>query len=237
MNKIDPKRAVIFVGVFTFLATLIYSVSNSRQERWAPQQPMERPFVEQPVQQRPAVRQPGQRQQQFEADYLARYLNFNVARKPETKTVALVVVSESGRFNRVLSAAVADRLKADSVQILPSFFKPEFVSDGLFNAAFTEPDQIFKKLELANSLDAVLFARQKVEYSTSPVLENLITATMELELAVFPTTASGDSQTWSFRATGPGFKQSDARAAAEERIIKQIAKHAKMSLTALFTNN
>ena len=294
MNKIDPKRAVVFVGVFSSLAIFISSVANRQREQWTPQQPVERPFVErsvqQPIAQPPAAqqsvqqplveerraqqlerenqamaqrealeRQRRQREQEIAAQraaqeaaertrraeeaaaaharYLARYLNSNVDRKPGAKTVALVVVSESGKFNRVLSAAVADRLKADSVQILPSFFKPEFVSDGLLNAAFTDPAQIFKKLELANSLDAVLFARQKVEYSTSPGLENLITATMELELAVFPTTASADSQTWSFRAPGPGFKQSDARAAAEERIIKQIAKDTKMSLTALFTNN
>jgi hypothetical protein len=67
-------------------------------------------------------------------------------------------------------------------------------------------------------------------------LENVITASMELELTAFPLDASAEPRTWTFRAPGPGFKQGDARAMAEERIIKQIVSDTKMSLATLFTN-
>lgn len=259
MNKIDPKRAAVFVAVFGFLAillnTLVPHVEDSQQkERYT--RPVSRPEV-QPI---PATRpfEPGnyseannyEAQQALErarrakeeaaaahAKYLARYLNTKLDRKPGIKTVALVIVSENGKPNRAVSQAVVDMLESDTVQVLPSFFKPEFVTDGLFNGAFNEPNEIFKKLELAKSLDVVLLARQKAQYSTQPTLENVITANMELEMTAFPTGASSHSQTWTFRAPGPGFKKEDARAMAEERIIKQISRDTNISLNTIFQNN
>ncbi len=265
MNKIDPRRAVLFVAVFGFIAILI-SVLNHRLQPVMEQQTI-RQHIPQSSVRRPDAPPPSSRPaQNFEAEeraraqiaaleeterirrakaeaeadharYLARYLNPNFTRKPGAKTVALVAVSENGKFNRTVSDAVADRLKGDTVQIVASFFKPEFVSDGLFNSAFAEPNEIIKKLELAKSLDVVLLARQTVRYSTTASLENVTTASMELELTAFPTDASSEPSTWTFRAPGPGFKNEDARAMAEERVIKQITRDTNMSLNAMFTNN
>ena len=61
-------------------------------------------------------------------------------------------------------------------------------------------------------------------------MENVITATVQLEVAVIPVAGNGQSKTWTLTANGAGFKPGDARAMAEERLIKQIASDRKMSL-------
>jgi hypothetical protein len=52
---------------------------------------------------------------------------------------------------------------------------------------------------------------------------------MQLEITAF-SIADGQSQSWTYVANGAGFKQSEARQMAEERLIKQIANDPKMSL-------
>ncbi len=163
------------------------------------------------------------------ATYLARYLNSGSYRKPGMKTVAVAVVSENGAFDFALNSAVASHLKTDSASILTSFFRPAFVSDGLFANAFAGSNGIFDKLDLSKSLDVLLLGREQVQYSSDPSLENVMTANMELEIAAF-SIADGQSQSWTFVANGAGFKQTEARQMAEERLIKQIAKDTKMSL-------
>jgi hypothetical protein len=162
--------------------------------------------------------------------YLARYLNTGFARKQGTETVAVAAASEDGKLNRVVTAALVSRFQREPVRILSPFFKPEFVSDGLFNDAFTGSNELFNKLELAKSLDALLLARQDVQYSKNAALENVISATMQLKVVVVPVSGQTDGKTWTFTAYGPGFTKEVARQAAEERLIKQIATDTNMSL-------
>ena len=111
-----------------------------------------------------------------------------------------------------------------------SFFKPELVTGGLFNSAFNGSTDLFNKLELVKSLNALLLARQNVQYETNTDLNNIITASMSLEIAVLPVVGQIQSQSWMFTANGTGFRRNEARMQAEERIIKQIQTDTKMSL-------
>jgi hypothetical protein len=154
----------------------------------------------------------------------------NSTRKPGARTAAVVVATEDGRLNRTVTAALASRFTGEAVQILPSFFKPEFVSDGLFNNTFNGSEEISEKLELAHSLDTLVLGRQDVQYSENPALDNVITATMRLNVAFLSLSSKGDSQKWAFTSYGPGFTKEVARQRAEERLIKQITADTKMSL-------
>ena len=163
------------------------------------------------------------------AQYLARYVNGGIARKPGTATVALAVASDELKINRAVAAALLPHFKTNTVEILSSFFKPAFVSDRLFADVFKGSTEVLQKLELSKSLDAVLLARQEVRYTTDPALDNLITANMVLEVVLLPVLENAESQTWTFTANGAGFRQGDARQMAEERLIKQIAKDTNMT--------
>ncbi|MEI9961037.1 MAG: FlgO family outer membrane protein [Limisphaerales bacterium] len=85
-----------------------------------------------------------------------------------------MVASESGTANSAVNDALLSRFKSADAQIVPSFFKPAFVSDGLFDTAFAGSSDLFDKLELSKSLDGLLLAREKVQYAANPSLENVI---------------------------------------------------------------
>ena len=181
-----------------------------------------------------AVQQALQNAAEQHARYLARYIDSDFARKPGIGTVAIVVVSEDQKSNPALAPVLATHLKTDAVEIHSGFFKPEFISDNLFAETFKGSTDAINKLELAKSLDALLLARQEVRYSTNASLENVITATMRLEVLALPVSGTGQTQAWTFTANGAGFKPTDARSLAEERLIKQIAKDDKMSLRQVY---
>ncbi len=164
------------------------------------------------------------------AQYLARYVNASFSRKPAGKTIAIAVADENGTLSRAVTAALEKRFQNEPALILSPFFKPEFVSDGLFKDAFTGSGDVFNKLELANSLNGVVLAQQNVQYAQNAALENVITATMQLKVAVMPVSGQSNGKTWTFTAYGPGFTKEVARQAAEERLIKQITTDTNMSL-------
>jgi hypothetical protein len=164
------------------------------------------------------------------ADYLARYLNSGFSRTPGSETLAVVVATGDGKLDHTVSTALANHFKSDTVKIFTSFFKPEFVSDKLFANVFDGSTEILNKLDLANSLDALLLARETVQYSKTPSLDNLVTANLQLEIQVVPIAGSIQNHSWSFTANGAGFSQTEAKSNADERILKQIASDTKMSL-------
>jgi hypothetical protein len=163
------------------------------------------------------------------AQFSARYVNSGFASKNGIRTAAVVAATEDGKLSRPVAAALASRFQHDG-QILSSFFKQEFVSDGLFNDAFSGSSDLFRKLDLASSVDVLVLAREGVQYSQNTALDNVITATMRLEIVAVPVTGQGDIKAWTFTSTGPGFTNEAARTAAEERLVKQIADDTKMSL-------
>jgi flagellar biosynthesis GTPase FlhF len=164
------------------------------------------------------------------AEFLARYTDTNFSRNPGIEMAAVAVASESGTMNHAIGAALVNRFKGERHDFSDSFFKPALVSDGLFNAAFNGSSDLFNKLELAKSLNAILLARQDVQYSTNTTLANIVTANMHLEIVALPIAGKIQSQDWKFMANGAGIGPAEAREQAEERIIKQINTDTNMSV-------
>lgn len=145
--------------------------------------------------------------------------------------VAIVVASENNTPNNTVAGVLANPFKAERIGTSTSVFKPEFISDGLFADVFAGSDEILRRLEFTNKLDAVVLARQQVQYVTNPSLENVLTANMRLDIATFSLPANTRRQTRTFTSVGVGFKQADARSLAEERLIKQLMNDTNMLLT------
>lgn len=243
-TEAEKRKIQLFFGGLAALALIINILFLSFGWGHSSHTPVQQQFVPQPQQQpalqsiqlqlgpdtKVAAREAAEAAAAKQAAYLARYLNPGFVRKPGVQTIAVAVVGEDGKFDRAVGAAIADRFKTNTVQILTSFFRSEFVADGLFTDALASSSDVFTKLELAKSVDVVLLGRQEVQYSTDPSLENVVTANMRLEITEF-SVADGNSRSWMFVANGAGFKQSEARLMAEERLIKQISTDPKLSLS------
>ena len=250
MKTIEPWKRWLFVCGLGLIAIVINST-------FARLRPPDSIYVERPaapaIQQQPASTQPERRYEPViqatpspqtpmvdmaaqHATYLAKYVNAAISREPGKQAVAIVAASENGKFNRALVSAIATKCKSQKITLLPSFFTPQFVSDGLFDKAFDGSMSVLRDLDLADSVDALVLARQKVQYSIDRSLENVITATMQLDLSAFPTGPRGDTRAWTFTASGAGFKQPEARAMAEERLLKQIANSTNISLATVVSD-
>lgn len=172
------------------------------------------------------------------ANYLKRYVGTKEVRNAGDKRVlAVVAVSEDGKINSTVSQVIADVLKTDSMAVTPSLFTPEFVSDGLFAQALGDSRAILDKLDLSNSLGALVLARQTVLYSTNAALENIITANMRLEVLAVAVADSGVGKRLALTASGVGFKPEDARSQAEERLSKKIHDEAASLRNAIRPNS
>ena len=165
------------------------------------------------------------------ARYLTKYVNTNITKRAGNQMVAVAVVSETSSMNHLIGSALVSHFKTERVQLTDSFFKPEFVTDGLFASAFNGASDLFNRLELAKNLDALLLARQQIQYETNSELNNIVTAVMQLEIVTLPVAGQSESQSWTLAANGAGIRRADARMLAEERIVKQINTATNMSLS------
>jgi isoaspartyl peptidase/L-asparaginase-like protein (Ntn-hydrolase superfamily) len=226
MNRMNPKRLAVFVSVFAVVAIAICAVQSAKKQQRA----LENAQQQRTMQVQAAAQKAAQDVAAQKAQYLARYVNVGISQKPAGKTIAIAAADENGTLSRAVTAALEKRFQREPALILSPFFKPEFVSDGLFKDAFTGSGDVFNKLELANSLNEVVLAQQDVQYAQNAALENVISATMQLKVAVMPISGQSNGKTWTFTAYGPGFTKEVARQAAEERLIKQITTDTNMSL-------
>jgi len=221
MNTIDQKQAAIFIAVFSVIALLVNSTQGFGKTWKA---------TSAPITISTATEQAAQNVAAEHAQYVARYLSGGFNKKAGSKSVVIVVATEDGKLNPAVTTVLARRFQDASVQISPSFFTAKFLSDGLFNDALAGSSELFRKLDLANSVDVLVLAQEDVVYSQNAALDNVTTATMQLKITVVPVSDKATGEAWTFTAYGAGFAKEVARKAAEERLIKQIATDTKMSL-------
>lgn len=226
MNRIKPHRIIMFVCVVALIGIAIYNV----QRRGEKQQAQAAAEVKQKADAEAAKVKAIQDAAVEHERFITKYVNIGIAKKTGNQMVAVAVASETGSMNHAIGSALVSRFKTDHVQLTDSFFKPELVTDGLFLKTFNGATDLFNKLELAKSLDALLLARQIVQYETNADLNNVITVNMSLEVTTLPVTGQIQSQSWTFTANGSGFRRGEARMQAEERIIKQLESNTNMSL-------
>jgi hypothetical protein len=216
MTKTESNHATAFIVFFSIIALAINAVQFHKLEHTR------------------EVQQQGQAVKEATAThaaYVAQYVNSGFSKQAGIESLALVTVNSDGNSDSAVGTAIANHFKSDTVSISTSFFKSEFVSDKLFASVFDGSTELLKKLDLANSLDGLLLARETVQYTKNPAsLDNLITANMTLDVQVVPVSGSIQNKSWKFIATGAGFSKTEAESNAEERLIKKISSDTTMSL-------
>lgn len=252
MKRITPKRVALFVVVMTAVAFVVYLpryewdqrqvqvVLQQQQaaENEAAAQANREAAAQRALENEAAARKAAQEAATQRAEYLARYLNRGFARKPGLKTVAIAAGFQNGESDRPVAVAIASCLKEENLALFTSFFKPAFYAEGLFGEVFGGSTEPINRLELTNTLDALLLAQEQVQYSTNGAeLDNVITANARLEVAFLPFAMMRREQSWTFLANGAGFNLGEARSNAEERLLKQIAGDTNMALLSLPSEN
>ncbi len=164
------------------------------------------------------------------AAFRARYLVPQIQKSTNRTAVALLAVTEDEAQAFAVADVLREKFKDSSASLIPNLFKPAFISDGYFARALSDPNPVIEELEIAKSVDALLFGRQSVQYTAHPNLENVLTAQMQLEVSLLPTDWSRPARKWTFSASGAGFNRTDARNMAEERALKQLSADNKMTL-------
>jgi hypothetical protein len=236
MNRINPIRLILFVCVLAGLTVLIRGVQSHREEqKLKATAQAERVVAEQKAVVATRINDEQNRQKSLQdaaaahEKFLTKYVDTNITKRVGNQMVAVAVASENRSMNHAIGTALVKHFKAERVQLTDSFFKPELVTEGLFASVFNGSTDLFNKLELTKSLDALLLARQDVQYEPNTDL-NIVTATMQLEIVTMPVAGQIESRSWTLNANGAGIRRADARMQAEERIIKQIEADTKMSL-------
>ena len=221
-----PKRVTLFVCVMATIAVLIHGA----QVRWE-----HRRLVTLGLRQEQdnARRNEAQRNAAIRAQFLSRYFDPAFARKRGGKNIAIVAASENGALNPAVAAALANRFKREALQVSPSFFKPAFVSEGLFQDVFRGSRDPLIRLDLGKFLDGLVLAREDVHYLQNSSMQHVITANMLLKVTILSVPGSDVGRVWTFSASSPGFSRENARQNAEVRLIGQINSDTSMSLNAI----
>jgi hypothetical protein len=228
MTMAESKHTTEFIIFFSVIALAINSVQfrvlgHQRAEQQSKQLAAQGQATAQKLSQESAV---------AHVQFVAQYVNSGFTKTPGVKSLALVVANQNGSFDPTIGEALKSHFKSDSIKISTSFFKPKFVSEGLFTNLFDGSTDILKNLDLPNSLDAVLLAREAIQFVNNPAsLDNVLTANMTLEIQVVPVSSGIQNTTWKYTATGAGFSQFEAEANAKERLIKHINTDTTLSLS------
>jgi len=252
MNRITPRRVVVFVGVMTVVAFVVYLPRYGREQRQiqatlqqqrvaeyaAAAQANKEAAIQRAMANEAASRKAAEDAATQHAEYLARYLNRGFAKRPGLKTVAIAAEFQNDEADYPIVDALAKHLDSENLMLFTTFFKPAFYADGLFSNIFAGTTESMYKLELTNTLDALLLAQERVQYSTNGTeLDNIITANVRLEVVFLPFDMMRRKQSWTFLANGAGFDLGEARSNAQEHLLKQIAGDTNIMLLSLQSKN
>lgn len=137
-------------------------------------------------------------------------------------SIAVLIVDENSKQNSSLSYAFADLLKREGLTTSGCLFKPAFVEDGLFTKTLTGQSDALKRLPLTNTTRSLFLGQQSVRYSTNSELQNLVTASMSLEVKAISSTTLQSFFSKTIEANGAGLTSNQAREMAQERCLAQL---------------
>ncbi|MGA9450689.1 MAG: hypothetical protein WBW41_05005 [Verrucomicrobiia bacterium] len=243
-NRINLGRTILFICALACIAAVLYAWQYHRDQQKAAVIAAQQRKIEEDATARKEAEAKEQAALKAEqeaasehANFIAQYENTNFSRTPNVELIAVACAAEDRTMNQAVSTALVSRFKGQNVELTSSFFKPTLVTEGLFDDVIKGSGETFTKLDLAKYLDGLLLARQDVRYSTNADLNNVVTADMHLQVVTLPVSGQIESKAWTLAAKGTGFNPADARMQAEERIVKQIADDATMSLSQIKANH
>jgi hypothetical protein len=151
-------------------------------------------------------------------EYFSRYV------VPQTNrfSVGIIVQDEALQPNSNLSVSVVQSLATNHVSASASLLQSSFITDGLLTNAMINPQAVIPSLHLQTNIHVLFLGKQSVAYTTNSALDDLVTATMQCQFigVVLPSLELLSSET--LQTVGAGFSIVESRAAAEERLAKQL---------------
>jgi len=135
-------------------------------------------------------------------------------------------VDDNGKANRTMSSRIADLLRKQGKRIgSPSLFSGAFVSNGDFDRLFDGSADDAARLETQTFFKYAILGRRSVSFAQQGAeLENVLTATVTLELHVLASQSGAIVDSATFAQNGPGFSQSKAEQAANERVLEEVRR-------------
>ncbi len=246
MKKVEGWKAGLFVGSLSLIA-IAFSMREANRipsyspQRLAPPQSDSRPQITfQPPEESVHPIAPSQNmalqlekerrdKEEAHARYITRNVNPGFSRKA-IPSFAVVAATPEGKLNSALISKLVSRLATNGLELIPSYFTSEFVADGNLRTLADGSNELIADLELSKVLDGVVLAWEEIAFETSPELQNLVTASLDLHVSIIRFTDHNNRETFVWHAKGPGFRKPDAQLAAEERIMTQVARDAKFTL-------
>ncbi len=142
--------------------------------------------------------------------------------KPASKDWAALIVDDGGKVNRTLSSQIADLLRRQGKRVgSPPLFSGAFVSNGDFDRLFEGSPDDAARLEAQAFFMYAILGRRSVSFAQQGAsLENVLTATVTLELHVVEGKTGAIINSATFEQNGAGFSKSKAEQAANDRVLQ-----------------
>lgn len=138
---------------------------------------------------------------------------------------AVFIVDESNDVNWTLSHTIGSLLQKKGVRLTSvSFPTDSFVAGGEFENIFRGGENSLSNLKLSQHFKYLIAGKRRVTFQVNTELENVITASMTVELHVVSSQTGTVKASFLFRQNGPGFSDDDASETAESRIIEDIER-------------
>lgn len=135
---------------------------------------------------------------------------------------AILIISGSSTIDWTLSNQIKSILQGKGSKVsTPSLFTSSFVSKGQFEQIYQGNSAEAQRLRLSQHFKEGILGKKTVSFVENPDLENVITATVKLELHVISSASGTVQNSFSFAEKGPGFSRDDAEKNAIERILQR----------------
>ncbi len=157
-------------------------------------------------------------------EYIARYLrSTNSLKSSEKASIAIGVANHKRQLDEAFAAQVSALFAPASVKASSALFTPASAADGVLQRILQSDAGEISRLGLASLADHLLLGSYRVEFSTNGELQSVITARLRFDGGVIRSESGALLESLSFDASGAGFVNDQAEAAAKERLLKSLA--------------
>ena len=155
-------------------------------------------------------------------DYIA---NHSLKNTPQTKEIIILFIDQDNNTEQNISDALGKIYKSQGFIVANSFFKNEFISDGIFNQLFEGETDLQKKMGLKQHADAICLGKLNISYRTNS--KNLTIADAQVNIKITSTGNDVTDKSYSETTTGTGVSEADAKSGAIANLLSLLENKLK----------
>jgi hypothetical protein len=152
----------------------------------------------------------------------AELINADIHRQSGVRQAAVLILSQDASSVTTVENEVAEALKQRGVSPVLFFFKPAFLQHGRAERLFHGDWSAADGLNLAAHVNFVIIGSVASTFSSSPNLDNVMSAHTQIELQCFDTAAQSSCGQSEINSDGAGFSREDALGNSYSRATLQI---------------